>query len=125
MNSKLHELVREWLYPCSSNSGMASSRGSSHSSLPSSTELREHTACGHCALLIGTVLLLDPAASCCCEGSTCYYLCCLAGRSPCFQALAIREMGSYVCELKRVGTGHGVFHFDRWVRKELTSEPGP
>ncbi|KAL4854247.1 Ferritin-3 [Chlorella vulgaris] len=32
-------------------------------------------------------------------------------------ALAIREMGSYVCELKRVGTGHGVFHFDRRVEK--------
>ena len=29
------------------------------------------------------------------------------------QALAIREQGTYVCELKRVGTGHGVFHFDR------------
>ncbi|PRW50969.1 ferritin- chloroplastic [Chlorella sorokiniana] len=30
-------------------------------------------------------------------------------------ALAIREQGTYVCELKRVGTGHGVFHFDRQV----------
>lgn len=31
------------------------------------------------------------------------------------QALAIREQGSYVCELKRVGRGHPVFHFDRWA----------
>lgn len=34
---------------------------------------------------------------------------------PSVQALAIREMGSYVCELKRVGTGHGVFHFDERI----------
>ena len=39
----------------------------------------------------------------------------LLSNLPCPQALAIRETGSYVCELKRVGTGHGVFHFDRWV----------
>ncbi len=31
-------------------------------------------------------------------------------------------MGSYVCELKRVGTGHGVFHFDRWGKAERLVE---
>lgn len=31
------------------------------------------------------------------------------------QALAIREMGSYVCELERVGKGLPTFHFDRWA----------
>ncbi len=34
---------------------------------------------------------------------------------PSMQALAIREMGSYVCELERVGKGLPTFHFDRWA----------
>jgi hypothetical protein len=29
------------------------------------------------------------------------------------QALLNKELGNYVCELRRVGKGHGTFHFDR------------
>lgn len=32
------------------------------------------------------------------------------------QALCIKEVGTYVSELRRVGKGHPVFHFDRRIK---------
>ena len=42
------------------------------------------------------------------------------------QVEAIKELGDHITNLKRVGTGHGEYHFDRSTLKQLLCpEPNP